>query len=119
MNGTDRITRAKFINGLRDLAAFLDANLFFPVPPYGDTINIFPEGLTDAERRAAVDKLAAIMGTTAQDHDGHYTADGQFGPIAYCVVAISDAARAAHRARESYANCIQLDDTGDDLGAAA
>jgi hypothetical protein len=33
MNGTDHTTRARFINGLRDLAAFLDANLFFPVPP--------------------------------------------------------------------------------------
>jgi hypothetical protein len=33
MNATDHTTRARFINGLRDLAAFLDANLFFPVPP--------------------------------------------------------------------------------------
>jgi hypothetical protein len=118
MNGTDHTTRARFINGLRDLAAFLDANLFFPVPPYGDTIHVFPEGLTDAERRAAVDRLAAIMGTTAEDENGHYRADGQFGPVTYCVVAISDAARTAHRARESYAKSIQLDDT-DDLGAAA
>jgi hypothetical protein len=118
MNGTNYVTRAKFINGLRDLAAFLDANLFFPVPPYGYEINIFPEGLTDAERRAAVDRLAAIMGVTAAEHNGHYTADGQFGPVTYCLVAISDAARAAHRARESYADCIQLDDTND-LGAAA
>jgi hypothetical protein len=119
MNGTDPITRAKFINGLRDLAAFLDASLFFPVPPYGYTINVFPEGLTDAERRAAVDHLAVIMGATAEDHDGHYTANGQFGPITYCVVAISDAARAEHRARESYADCIQLDENPGNLGAAA
>lgn len=117
MNGTDRIARAKFINGLRDLALFLDTNLGFPVPPYGDTIHVFPDGLTDAERRAAVDKLAAIMGTTAHDDNGHYKADAQFGPLAYCVVAISDAARAEHRARESYTTCIQLDNT--DLGAAA
>lgn len=118
MNGTDRTARAKFINGLRDLAAFLDANLFFPVPPYGNTIHIFPEGLTDAERRAAVDRLAAILGTTAEDKNGHYIANAQFGPITYQAAAISDAARAAHRARESYADCIQLDDPGD-LGAAA
>ena len=87
MNGTNRITRAKFINGLRDLAAFLDVNLFFPVPPYEYTINVFPEGLTDAERRAAVDRLAAIMGVTATEHNGHYTANGQFGPVTYCLVA--------------------------------
>jgi hypothetical protein len=118
MNGTSRIARAKFINGLRDLALFLDTNIGFPVPPYGDTIHVFPEGLTDAERRAAVDRLAAIMGTTAKDENGHYKADAQFGPITYQVVAISDAARAEHRARYSYAECIQFDDTSN-LGAAA
>jgi hypothetical protein len=118
MNGTDHTTRAKFINGLRDLTAFLDANLFFPVPAYRATINVFPEGLTDAERRAAIDRLAAIMGTTAEDENGHYRANGQFGSVTYCVVTISDAARAAHRARQSYTDCIQLDGT-DDLGAAA
>jgi hypothetical protein len=118
MNGTDNITRTKFINGLRDLAAFLDANLFFPVPPYGDTIHIFPDGLTDAERRAAVDRLAAIMGTTAEDKNGHYIANAQFGPLNYCAVAISDAARAERRARESYADCIRLDGT-DNFRAAA
>ena len=118
MTRTDRITRAKFINGLRDLALFLDTNLGFPVPPHGDTIHVFPDGLTDAERRAAVDRLAAIMGTTAHDDNGHYKAVAQFGPIAYCAVAISDAARAEHTARSSYADCIQLDEPGD-LGAAA
>lgn len=118
MTGTDRITRAKFINGLRDLALFLDTSLGFPVPTYGNTINVFPEGLTDSERRAAVDRLAVIMGTTAHDDNGHYKATAQFGPVAYCVVAISDASRAEHRARTSYADCIQLDESGD-LGTAA
>jgi hypothetical protein len=118
MNGTDRTVRAKFINGMRDLAEFLATNLGFPVPAYGDTIHVFPEGLTDAERRAVVDRLAATMGVTARDENGHYQADGQFGPLTYRVVAISDAARAEHRARSSYADCIQLDDPGD-LGAAA
>jgi hypothetical protein len=119
MNGTDRITRAKFINGLRDLALFLDTNLGFPVPPYSAMIHVFPEGLTDAERRAAVDRLATIMGTTARDESGHYRADLKFGPLTYRVVAISDNARAEHRARMSYADSIQLDTEAADLGAAA
>jgi hypothetical protein len=117
-NGTSPTQRAKFINGLRDLASFLDTNPGFPVPSYGSTVHVFPEGLTDAERRAAVDRLAALMGTTAHDDNGHYKAVAQFGPVAYYIVAISDASRAAHRARDSYADCIQLDEP-DDLGTAA
>jgi hypothetical protein len=118
MNGTSPTQRARFINGLRDLALFLDTHLGFPVPPYGDTIHIFPDGLTDAERCTGVDRLAEIMGTTAEDKNGHYIASAQFGPVTYQAVAISDAARAEHRARESRANCTQLDDTGT-LGSAA
>lgn len=120
MNGTRPTQRARFINGLRDLACFLDTHLGFPVPPYEATIHIFPEGTTDAERRAGVDLLAAILDTKPFDRGGHYVAAAHFGPVTYEVVAISDAARAAHRAEQTYSGCVTPDesDTGEVADAA-
>ena len=86
--------------------------------PTATTLHVFPEGQPTQTARAAVDQLAAVLGTTAHDMNGHYAADTLFGPLTYRVITISDAARAEHRARTSYADCIQLDDAKD-LGAAA
>jgi hypothetical protein len=93
-NGTSPTQRAKFINGLRDLANFLGAHIGFPVPDYTALIHVFPDGNTDAERRAGVDRFAAILGATPTEKNGHYWAECPFGPVIYSVVAIDDAARA-------------------------
>ncbi len=106
------VTRAQFINGLRDLASFLGAHIGFPVPEHGATILVFPDGDSDDERRAAVDRLAAIFGVTPEDDNGHYTAERCFGPVAYSAVAISDAARARHAAHGSYYGCITPGEPG-------
>jgi hypothetical protein len=84
------VARAQFINGLRDLATFLGANFGFPVPDSAE-ITIFPDGASYAARCAAVDRLALILGATTRDSLGHHSAERDFGPITYRVVAVSDA----------------------------
>jgi hypothetical protein len=115
------VHRAEFINGLRDLASFLAAHLGFPVPGHGATILVFPDGATDADQRAGVDAIAAILGVTTADENGHYTAERAFGPVGYRAVAITAAARERHAADSSYRGCVTPDTiaTEPDPGAPA
>ena len=83
--------RAVLVAGLRDLADFLAAHPDVPVPPayHEETIHQFPDGDTDAERRAGVDRAADAMGVpAAETRGGHYKATARFGPLAYEVVAL-------------------------------
>jgi hypothetical protein len=90
MTASSPAERARFINGLRDLANFLAAHFGYPVP--GETeITVFPDGASYAERCKQVDRLALILDATPHDNLGHYSAAGVFGPVAYRVVAVSDA----------------------------
>jgi hypothetical protein len=84
------VGRAQFINGLRDLATFLSAHFGFPVPDSAE-ITIFPDGADYAARCAAVDRLALVLDVATRDSLGHYSAERDFGPITYRVVAVSDA----------------------------
>jgi hypothetical protein len=90
MTSTTPVARAQFINGLRDLANFLGAHFGYPVPDSADLL-VFADGNSYAERRAVVDRLALVLGVTTADNLGHYSADRDFGPIRYRVVAVSDA----------------------------
>jgi hypothetical protein len=90
MTTTSPADRARFINGLRDLANFLAAHFGYPVPGRTEII-VFPDGKDYAERCARVDRLALILGTTTTNSLGHYSTERAFGPIAYRVVAVSDA----------------------------
>ncbi len=113
-------TRTEFIAALRDLADFLVANPAIPVPPYTEYIRIFPDGASDAERRAGVDRLAALLDTTPADKNGHYIAIRRFGPLLYEAIAISDAARDAHNAEMSYSGGVTPDTTeAGDISEAA
>lgn len=85
------VARARFINGIRDLASFLGAHFGFPVPDDRTEITIFADGADYAERCARVDRLALLLGSTTVASLGHYCAERSFGPIVYRVVAISDA----------------------------
>jgi hypothetical protein len=83
--------RAAWVAGLRDLADFLAAHPDLPVPRVycTDVINVFPEGGTDAERRAGVDQAAGVLGVrAAETPGGHYRASRSFGPLAYALVMI-------------------------------
>jgi hypothetical protein len=86
--------RAAFIDGLLALACFLEAHPEAPAPRvYDDNLimHVFPDGDTDDERRAAVDSIAAALGTTAEESrpgSGHYQFNVRFGPVTYCPVTI-------------------------------
>jgi hypothetical protein len=93
--------RAAWVTGLRELADFLARHLDVPVPPawHEGVIHEFPDGDTDAERRAGVDRAAEAMGVpAAETSGGHYKASVRFGPLAYEVVAIPAERRAQVRA---------------------
>ncbi|MEU7894171.1 hypothetical protein AB0B45_15070 [Nonomuraea sp. NPDC049152] len=86
------------INGLIDLAAFLEANPDLPTP---DPIEVytFPTPGTDEEMRAFVDQAATALGVTpVEDSFHHYRAVRSFGPVEYRAVAILSAARARRSA---------------------
>ena len=111
----DAYDRRAFINGLRDLANYLEDHPELPHPGYVTAIDVFPEGDTDTERRNGVNQLAEHLGVIPTDRRGHYRAIRTFGPITYCAVAISDQARAIHDANYSYHGCITPDSTTGDL----
>jgi len=85
------VARARFINGLRDLANFLGSHFGYPVPDSPAEITIFPDGTDYAQRCAHVDRLALLLGVVPADSLGHYCAQRAFGPITYRIVAVSDA----------------------------
>jgi hypothetical protein len=89
--------RAAWVAGLRELADFLEGHPDVPVPPayHEGIIHEFPDGDTDAERRAGVDRAARAMGVPATEtRNAHYKASVRFGPIAYEVIAIPAERRA-------------------------
>lgn len=86
--------RARLINGLHDLAEFLDQNPGVPAPRWADLM-VFPSNRSDAEMFTDVDVIAELIGTTASDADspaGHYTAARHFGPVQYRAIAIPNSA---------------------------
>lgn len=105
MYSTDPTTRAAFIDGLRALADYLEANPELPVPTYGRDICIHLAG-TDIEKRAQIQRFADLI-DTRPDFGDHYTATRHFGPISYEFAAIPAAWTAEHEARNSYAPNIQ------------
>jgi hypothetical protein len=81
--------RARFITGLRELAAFLDSNPETPAP-VDTTVYVFPpaDG-SDTEHRAEIDVIASRLFTRAyKTTGGHYVASRFFGPVEYRAVAI-------------------------------
>jgi hypothetical protein len=89
--------RAAWVAGLRDLADFLEGHPDVPVPPawHSQVIDEFPDGDTDEQRRAGVDRAAEAMRVpAAETRGGHYKASVHFGPVGYEVVAIPAGRRA-------------------------
>ncbi|MFI6496185.1 hypothetical protein [Nonomuraea typhae] len=98
--------RAEFTNGLRSLADFIDSTPDLPLPDYLDIQNAVL-GENDAAERAEVDRIAALLGTTAvQRYDEHhYTALRRFGPrITFSATAITDAYMRLYKAKMEIAD---------------
>ncbi|MGR6914350.1 hypothetical protein ACU635_08860 [[Actinomadura] parvosata] len=103
--------RADLINGLLDLAAFLEAHPEVPASSHV-VVHRFPEHDNDADMCAEIDEIAAHVGSGIEFEDspyGHYTTSVYFGPVEYRAVAVLTAARALHAAERSYSGCIQPD----------
>jgi hypothetical protein len=117
----DLFARARMIVGLRTLADFLEDHPELPVPEYGSEVTVYPDG-TEAEQRAEIDRIAAILGVNPTDNtgrDGHYTAETTFGRITYRAVYIPSRVWARHHARNSYWTNITCEGRDDHKDVAA
>ncbi|RVX44914.1 hypothetical protein EDD27_7681 [Nonomuraea polychroma] len=106
-----RNRRTDLINGLLDLAAFLEAHPEVPVSSHV-AVHHFPEHNNDTDMRAEIDQIAACIGSRIEFEDsqyGHYVTSVCFGPVEYRAVAVPTAARARHAAERSYWGCIEPD----------
>jgi hypothetical protein len=83
------VARARFINGIRDLANFVAARFGCPVPDKTE-ITVFANGADYAERCAQVDRLALALGSTTVESLGHYSTERAFDSVTYRVVAVDD-----------------------------
>jgi hypothetical protein len=108
---TDPAVRAEFINGLRQLADFLDTHPDVPVPPYGTTIDVHAESTENGgkdEVNAVADQLGVpVLDDTAEG--GHYRAMRDFSSVGYCAVAIPDASYQRYLADKTYWGCVTPD----------
>lgn len=80
--------------GLRNLAAFLDGHPDLPLSTGPSPLTVFAHGTDDAEARAEVDRIAAILGVTAAFSFGRntYKAVRDFGGgVTYEAIAIASA----------------------------
>jgi hypothetical protein len=108
----DLLTRAKVIDGLRQLADYLADHPDVPVTRYGWDLNIYADSDDgDAAATAEVDRIAAILGVTPADdttRGGHYIATRCFGLISYRAVHVPERRMAEHHALMSYRDCVTL-----------
>ncbi|MER6514492.1 hypothetical protein ABT158_47290 [Nonomuraea sp. NPDC001636] len=103
--------RADLIDGLLNLAAFLEAHPEVPVSS-NVVVHHFPEHDNDADMCDEIDHIAARIGSRIEFDDspyGHYATSVCFGPVEYRAVAVLAAARARHDAERSYFGCIKPD----------
>lgn len=92
------VERNEYIEGFRGLADWLEQHPDVAVPPYTTQIQISTTDDDDANCRA-VDAFALASGAEPQwNPEGvHYKAQVQFGPIEYCIVAVTKAHMADYR----------------------
>jgi len=108
----DLLHRSKVIGGLLQLADWLDAHPDAPVAPFGWEVNVYPDRDDETAARAAVDKIAALLGRDVTDDtadSGHYRVARRFGLITYGAVSIPERRMATHRALMSYRDCVNPD----------
>jgi hypothetical protein len=108
----DLLARTQIINGLRQLADYLQDHPGVPINEYGWDLHAFAITDNDLAGRADVDKIASALGVQARDDTadgGHYTASKTFGRITYEFIHVTARRRAAHQALMSYAGAITTD----------
>jgi len=109
MPTNDPQRRSEFINGLRQLADYLDANPRLPVPAHETDILVIA---SDAEDGGITEilELSIELAAPFAERNGFYRTTRKFGPVAYKGVSQSRAALAQYRACNSYYGCVTPDD---------
>ncbi len=100
--------RDAFIEGLRELAAYLAQHPTVPVPKYGAHITLYAAA-TDDGGRGQVNHIACLLNATTTDDTalgGHYRTGRDFGPIHYGALSIPATTMAIHEASSSYYGCV-------------
>ncbi|MEU7741194.1 hypothetical protein [Nonomuraea sp. NPDC049158] len=100
--------RLHLIVGLHALAGFLEVRPDIPTPDQVIVHHFIPRA-DDADMRAGIERLAALLGTPVDSDGGHVTTSLTFGPVEYRAVAILSAARARYAAHDSYRGCVTPD----------
>jgi hypothetical protein len=112
MFSTDPERRREYINGLRELADYLDANPVVPVPRYGTSVYLIANNALEGGIEQ-IEALADLFGTpviTDPDSLDRFGTRRQFGPVAYEAVSHSATSMAFYRAFQSYQGCVTPDD---------
>ncbi len=106
---TDPEHRKAYIDGLRQLADYLDANPGVPVPAYGTTI-LLAASDTENGGIAEIVALSIELAAPFAETDGVYRTQRQFGPITYKGFANTAASLANYNIQTSYYGCVTPDD---------
>lgn len=106
MSEINPIGRPQVIAGLRALADYLETHPNVPADEHWELQHHTPG--TTAERRAEVDRIAAVLGTKTTGTD-HYKVSRMFGPVRYSALGISVERMARHAAERSYTSNVQVD----------
>lgn len=110
---TTDTARSRVIDGLRQLASYLDHNPGVPVDEHGWTLHVYPGPWHDDDQgRAEIDRIAALIGVTAASTNrqaSDYIALRRFGLVTYRAVHITTRRMAAHEALMSYQGSVSPD----------
>ncbi|PSK96128.1 hypothetical protein CLV63_11210 [Murinocardiopsis flavida] len=109
MHTADAPARARILAQIHALAGFLHARPDLPVHDLATFDLCYFPGGDDEAREAEVERIADLLQAPVVREDGHTTCEHRIGAAAYRVVAISDEARARHRALATYAPNIRPD----------
>jgi hypothetical protein len=109
MFSTDPEHRSEYVNGLRQLADYLDAHPRVPVPVYGTDILVIARSAEDGGITEILDMSIELAAPFAE-RDGIYRTVRKFGPVAYTGVSHTSAAMADYYAQTSYEGCVITDE---------
>ncbi|MET7459583.1 hypothetical protein [Nonomuraea sp. NPDC005501] len=113
----DPHARLALVAGLRALAQLLHDRPDIPAPRRIDVYH-FAQKVSDDEMRAEIDRIAALLGTTTEEHNGHYSTFIRLGAVEYQATASLADSCARHAAAEAAYRTV-YDSTDTDPGHPA
>lgn len=110
MTDTDRTARADLLQGLRDLADWLETNPDVPVADFATFELLIHTGQLVGHDNAVaeVQRIAHLIGGTVESDSGHTHTARHFGPrVSYRALAIDRDVMARHDALMSYRGTVE------------